>query len=138
MSPVSLSCPECGGERAFFKIPDLAIRFRLLMPISIYGLTCLECGYITLRVHPDDLKLLHEAAEKSAGKISYPCPECQGERVLFRHTSMENALALRAGMTMVPLHACVCLQCGYTTERPHPKVMEALRKVAAIKYYRFL
>jgi hypothetical protein len=36
------------------------------------------------------------------------------------------------------LYACVCLKCGYTTERPHPKVLEELRKAAANKYSRFL
>lgn len=140
MQPSSPPCPECGGQRAFFKGVSLAIPFRRLSPpIQVYGFTCLECGYTTLRVHPDDLKNLHKAAEKAQGKAPSSCPECQGERVLFQRVRTENPRALLlGGINAVPLYACVCLKCGYTTERPHPKVMEELRKAAAIKYFRFL
>lgn len=134
------SCPECGGKCAFFKNTNPAISVRFLMPsIEVYSYTCLECGYITLRVHPDDLKRLHQIAEKSLGKAPRSCPECGGERAFFKPSYVENTPALiTPGLQAIPLFACVCLQCGTTTERPLPKVLDTLRKIAAIKYSRLL
>lgn len=140
MQPSFPPCPECGGQRAFFKGPSPAIPFRRLSPpIQVYGFTCLACGHTTLRVHSDDLKSLHEAAEKASGKAPSSCPECQGERVFFQRVRTEDPpVLLLGGIKTVSLYACVCLKCGYTTERPHPKVLEELRKAAANKYSRFL
>lgn len=137
MQPSFPPCPECGGQRAFFPGASPAIPFRRLSPpIQVYGFTCLECGHTTLRVHPDDLKSLHEAAEKASGKAPSPCPECQGERVLFQRVRIQDSPP--ALMHTAYLYACVCLKCGSTTERPHPKALEQLRKAAANKYSRFL
>jgi DNA-directed RNA polymerase subunit RPC12/RpoP len=133
MQPSFPPCPECGGQRAFFKGASPAIRLRLFRSIEVYGYTCLECGHTTLRVHPDDLKILHEAAEKAPGKAPYPCPECKGERIFFTRVGTENPPTLRG----IALYAYTCLKCGYTTERPLPKGMAALRKAATNKYSRF-
>ena len=131
MQPSLPTCPECGGRRAFFKGGSPAISFRLLRSIEVYWYSCLECGHTTPRVHPNDLKILREAAEKAHGKAPHPCPECEGERVFFKwvHTD-DSHILFRGDIGPAYLYACACLRCGYTTKRPHTKDAGGLRRAA--------
>jgi hypothetical protein len=129
-------CPECGGPRAFFQCSSPAIYIGAWRRIKVYGHTCLTCGHTTLRIHPDDLKVLQKAAEKAQGKASHPCPECGGERLFFRGAATLDAgysrsLLPRRGLRSCLLIPCTCLACGYTTERPHARDLEKLREAGA-------
>lgn len=136
MEPFLSSCPECGGQRAFFESTGPQLSLGFLRQINRYGYTCLACGHMTLRIHPNDLKKLQEAAEKIQGKAMHPCSECGGERVFFKlvsFTDNPHVLVLGGGnhfKKAVHLYACVCLKCGSLTERPHPRDLGKLWEAA--------
>jgi len=136
MEPPLPPCPECRGQRAFFQCFSTEMYVSFWRRIKLYGHTCLECGYTTLRVHPDDLKILQKATDKAQGKVFHPCPECGGERVFLRRIislargGERSLLPWGAFKGVVSLVPCTCLACGYTTERPHPRDLKELREAA--------
>lgn len=143
MRPSLPPCPECSGKRVFFSsVSNPTIPFRFMWPIKVYWYICVECEHTTLRIHPDDLKKLHQAAEKSEGKAPKPCPECDGERVLFKCISNTGPLWVCTPLpevkaTPVFLYLWTCLRCGSIVARPHPKDADTLRKASENKYLRF-
>jgi hypothetical protein len=129
-------CPACGGPRAFFQDRSLGISLDLWRNVfsgglHVYGYTCVTCGHTTPRIHPKDLKSVRQAAETAGGTAPHLCPECQGPQVFLKWISPHNGDHFSL-LKRKPIYwyACICLECGYTTKRPHPKDMDELRKAA--------
>lgn len=60
------------------------------------------------------------------------CPKCGGQQALFE-CALANAMATHIQIYVgqfgsALLYACVCLECGDTTLRPHPNDMERIRQ----------
>jgi len=134
-------CPECGGKCAFFSnASNPIIPYQFMWPIKVNWYICLECEYTTLRIHPDDLKRVHRAAEKSAEKLPKPCSECGGERIAFKCSTTDSSVWVCASEKGKPvyLYLWTCLQCGSVEVRPHPKDADIIRKASKNKYLRFM
>lgn len=70
MQPSLPSCPECGERLVMFDSrPNLGIPVGnpLSSDVGLYACVCLACGYATLRVDPDELRVLRKLAEKGHG-----------------------------------------------------------------------
>ncbi len=129
-------CPKCGGRRALFQDRSLGISIGLWRNtfrggLPVYGDTCLVCGHTTMRVHPKDLKDVCKAAEMGERKGADLCPECGGSQVFLKWISPDNGEHFSLLRTKpVYWYAYICLKCGYTIKRPHPKDMDELRQAA--------
>ena len=56
-----------------------------------------------------------------------PCPECGGTREFFK-CSGDASIRISLGMlNWLTLSALICLDCGYTTLRPHPAELAYIR-----------
>lgn len=127
-------CPECRGKRAFFKRNSgiqSSPQSLFSRTIIVYAFICLDCGYTTLRIHPDDMERLRKAAETAEGKALHSCLECGGPQAFFRGIDgFVDSISL-GFMKTVGLYTCICLKCGCTTKCPHPDNLEKLREASA-------